>query len=687
MKKKLINVLFFVTSTIFIILVVAAFIFFHYGRSLPSEITLLSYSPATTTRIFSSDKQLMEEYAFERRIIAHFKDIPVIIKAAFLIAEDKEFYKHAGLSFQSLLRAIIENTTKKSWSNKPAGGSTITQQVAKNLLIGNERTMSRKIKEAIMAFRIESSINKNKILEIYLNHLYLGKGCYGIIEACNYYFGKNIKEIKPEEAAFLAALPSAPSVYINMKDNSKILLKRNSILSQMHDLNFIDKQQLLNSLSKPIIIKSQKSKLLAPYFSEEIYKIFTKHLSQDEFFRGGYNIITTMDRKTQNIAQKCLEDGLINYTKKQNWTGPLDSNNLKEIKKQLPRTINKIKPIIIKEIFNQKVIGEDEEKNEICIQTKIPLKIGDCVLTRLEEDGVYEIYQQPKATGGIIVMNADTGDILAMSGGYSFDLNSFNCATQAYRQPGSVIKPFIYAAALDSGMDEYNEIEDKPITIKIANNEYYSPKNYSKKTYGKMAMRDGLIYSRNLATINLAQQIGYKPIRNLLKKLALTDNKFNISYVLGSKETTLLNLISAFSTITNYGNMISPRFIKEISQQTTSHVIFKNQVCSSKVTKGIISSETALTIKNMLRDTAKYGTAKILSNVADKYNIDVGGKTGTTNDFKDAWFVGYVSKNSQTLIIGVFVGYKEPKSLGEHASGAKIALPIFLNFIEEFYKN
>lgn len=455
----------------------------------------------------------------------------------------------------------------------------------------------------------------------------------------------------------------------------------------MYDFGFIDKDQLLSSLSKPITIKSRKSKLTTPYFSEEIYKILTQYISQDDFFKGGYNIVTTMDRKIQHIAQKSLEDGIIAYTKKQKWQNHLNSSNLVEIEKQLPKTINKIIPIVIRKIENNNVFGEDTKQNSIAIKTNIPLKIGDSILVRLLEDGAYELYQQPDVTGGIIVMDADTGDILAMSGGYSFDISSFNCTTQAYRQPGSAIKPFIYAAALEEGMNEYDEIEDKAITIKIGPNEYYSPRNYSKRTYGRMPLRDGLIYSRNLATINLVQKIGYRPIKNLLRELGLIDNKFNISYILGAKEVTLLDLASAFSIITNRGKMVYPRFIKEISQQTPSEISFKDKVCGIRKSKKIISTETAVTIKNILRDTTKYGTAKSLSKMAEEFGVDIGGKTGTTNDFKDAWFIGYLSKGSQTLIIGVFIGYKIPKSLGEHASGARIALPIFHEFVKEFCKN
>ncbi len=682
------NILFYFFSIVFVILSAIVTVFFYYGRTLPSELTLLDYSPPVTTRIYASDNKLMEEYAIERRIMISYENIPEIVKAAFIIAEDKEFYNHAGLSIQSLLRAIIENTSKRVWYTKPAGGSTITQQVAKNLLVGNERSLSRKIREAIMAFRIESSISKNKILEIYLNHLYLGKGCYGIVEACNYYFNKSIDKITPEEAAFLASLPSAPSVYVNMADTTKLVLKRNAILSQMYEAGFINKEQLLDSLSRPINLKISKTKLNVPYFSEEVRRIFLKHIPTEQFLKGGYNITTTMDWNLQSIAQKCLEDGLIEHAKTTTWEGPLKSHNLEEIEKNLPKTTNKIIPVTITAIEQDTITAQNSSETAIKFKSSQKLSIGDTVLCRQLENGRYELFYEPKATGGIIVMEADTGNILAMSGGYSFDIGFFNCATQAKRQPGSSIKPFIYAAALENDFDEFDEIEDKAISIKLENGTYYTPHNYSQRVYGKMPLRDGLIYSRNLATINLAKQVGYSKISKILKDLDLIDGKFNVSYVLGSYETTLLNLVTAFSTIINNGNMVYPRFVIQVTKQSQPATTLNDEICKRKIKKNIMSAETAATIKNMLRDTAKYGTANKLAYVFDHFNnIDVGGKTGTTNDFKDAWFIGYITKGAQTIIVGVFVGYKIPKSLGEHASGAKIALPIFLNFLKKFSKN
>jgi penicillin-binding protein 1A len=669
--------------------VAVVFIFVHYGSDLPPEGALLEYSPALTTKIYSADEKLIEEFAIERRVITKINDIPLLVKWAFLIAEDKNFYKHHGIDLQSIFRAAVQNISNSSWKTKPAGGSTITQQVAKNLLVGNEKSFKRKIREAIMAFRIEESISKDKILEIYLNHIFLGKGCYGVAEACDYYFGKCLNDVAPEEAAFIACLPSAPSVYIKAIDKGpKMLLKRNSILVQLHEMQIITKQQLDDSLIKPIMVNFKKTKEPAPYFADEIHRQFAKYISETDFFSGGYDVITTMDSKIQNIAQKCLEDGLIQYTKSTiGWKGPIDpdGDDLKTIASQMLVTVNKILPVKVRRIANN--ILECRDQSEAIIKVgydgKVNVEVGDVILCREVADHSYEVYQQPVVDGAIIVMEAASGNIIAMSGGYSFDISSFNCATQAKRQPGSVIKPFVYAAALENGMAEYDEIEDKPITIKLENGKYYSPHNYDKaKVYGKMPMRNGLIHSRNLATINLAMKIGTSKIAKILEEFELSDKHFNLSYLLGGHEVSLVNIISAFSAFVNDGYMIAPRFVTNVLKQNNTYVPFKKTICQTE-RRRVISSKTAKTIKNILRDTARYGTARRLASVFDEYpGIDVGGKTGTTNDFKDAWFVGYITVNKKTFIVGIFVGYRSPQSLGEHCTGAAVALPIFVNFLK-----
>ena len=698
--KRLRKVLFYVTSFLFVVITTALALCYFYGTDLPSELTLLNYTPPTTTRIFNRTGELVEEYAIEHRVIADFSEIPMIIKGAFIIAEDREFYNHAGISIQSLIRAIIENTANKSWTKKPAGGSTITQQIAKNLLVGNARTLSRKIREAIMAFRIESTIPKDKILEIYLNQLYLGKGCYGICEACNYYFGKELNQIEPHEAAFLAAIPSAPTVYINDKGSTKLLMKKNSIIYQMYEMGYINKEQMKDSINKPVEIRDKKYKLYAPYFSDEIFRMVTHHISKNDFFRNGYSIKSTLDKETQRAAQKALEDGIIAYTKTTRWKGVIGNIkddhklDLRVIESQLPTNLNEIKACIVKSIKGKNVVckGKDKETIVVTLDEKCypdaKLKDGDVVLCRKIKKDEYELYQTPEITGGIIVMDSKTGDVLALSGGFSSDLTSFNCITQAIRQPGSTIKPFVYAAALENGKDEYDIIEDKPVTITLKSGEKYSPHNYNGKVYGETYLRDGVIYSRNLSTINMAREIGMKKISELLKSMNLTKKNIPISAVLGSVEVTPIQLITAFSAFFNDGKMVFPRFIIELKQRNHSipddvlkSILFRHQ------DKEVLSKKTAESMKNILHDVVVYGTANSIHELEEMFHIKLFGKTGTTNDFKDAWFLGAIEKGDKTLLVCTFMGYSIPKSMGEHQTGARVALPIFANFVRERFRN
>jgi penicillin-binding protein 1A len=624
------------------------------------------------------------------------------VKGAFIISEDREFYNHSGISFYSLLRAIVENTAKKTWNKKPAGGSTITQQIAKNLLVGNARSITRKFREAIMAFRIESTISKDKIFEIYLNQLYLGKGCYGIVEACNYYFDKRIEDIEPHEAAFLAAIPSAPSVYISPQNYPKILMKRNSILYQMRDMHYISDMQLKKAISTPIKIKLRKNKVSSPYFSDEIFKIFSQIIPREVFLRCGYSITTTMNKRIQYCAAKALEDGLIEFTKTKPWKGVIrniekNMNSadkiLKDLNAQLPSTINKITACVIYDINDSILMCRDVHGKPIKIEKDqhhyldASFRVGDVILCRSTGSNTFELYQTPEMTGGIVVMDLSNGDILGMSGGYSFDISSFNCITQAQRQPGSTIKPFIYAAAIEEGMDEYDIIDDKPVSIVLSPGEIYSPHNYSKKSYGRIAMRDGLIYSRNLATVNLALNIGMSPINKLLKTAELANSKIPISGVLGAIETTPLKLLTAFSAFFNAGIMVFPRFILNVEKSSDNKYLDDstiNFLCEERQ-KSIMSKETAEILNNMLHDVVAYGTANKLFPLEQRYGIKIFGKTGTTNNFKDAWFIGAFTKGGKTYIVCVFVGYHAPRSLGDRASGSRVALPIFANFIHNFF--
>ena len=674
-----ISLAFLFTTTIFLVL-------YFFGVDLPSELTLLEYAPPRTTQIITRDGELIEEYATEHRVIVKFDEIPAIIKGAFIIAEDKEFYQHSGISANSLIRAIIDNTARKAWDKHPAGGSTITQQIAKNLLVGNARTVTRKIREAIMAFRIETTIPKDKILEIYLNHLYLGKGCYGIAEASNHYFGKSLNEIEPHEAAFLASIPNAPTLYINDKNSRKLLRKRNSVLLQMYETGYINKSQLKKYFNKPIKINHKKQKLYAPYFADEIFRLVTKHVSRNDFFRDGYVIRTTLDKAAQYHAQQALENGIIEYTKRTRYRGALGNINqnrkidLRQLDSQLVTTSNEVHAGVVVKVTTKylicKVAGGECIRVEIngSGYTSATFKNGDIVLCRKVENK-FELYQEPKVTGGIFVMDAHTGEVLALVGGYSPYLNIFNCMTQARRQPGSTIKPFVYATALENGKDEYDLIEDKPVKIVLASGAKYMPKNYDGRAHGKTYLRDGLIYSRNLSTVNLALDIGLDKIENTLKILGLAKNKVPISAVLGAIEVCPLQLMTAFSVFFNDGIPVIPTFM----------IGDKFAINKSSVPKRIFAPRTVEIMKDILHDAVIKGTNSEAEELEKKYNVKIYGKTGTTNDYKDAWFLGAVQCQERTLLVCTFVGYSKPQTLGNHMTGAKVAFPIFINFVKSYF--
>ena len=687
--ERLRTIFFYIVSLVFVLITVPFGVLYYFGADLPSEMTLLEYAPPRTTQIVTRDGELMEEYATEHRIIVKFDEIPAIIKGAFIMAEDREFYKHSGISANSLIRAIIDNTARKSWHKHPAGGSTITQQIAKNLLVGNARTVTRKIREAIMAFRIEATIPKDKILEIYLNHLYLGKGCYGIAEACNYYFGKSLDKIEPHEAAFLASIPNAPTIYINDKNSRKLLRKRNSVLLQMYEAGYINKLQLGKYFNKPLKINQKKQKLYAPYFADEIFRLVTKYVSRNDFFRNGYIIRTTLDKVVQHHAQQALENGIIEYTKRTRYRGALgnvhksQNVDLGQLDSQLLTTLNEIHAGVVVKVATKYLICKVASGECIKVEingsgyTAATFKRGDIVLCRKIGKNLSELYQEPKVTGGIIVMDAHTGEVLALVGGYSPYLSVFNCMTQAMRQPGSTIKPFVYATALENGKDEYDFIEDKPVKIALASGEKYSPKNYDGKAHGKTYLRDGLIYSRNLSTVNLALDVGVNKIENTLKVLGLAKNKVPISAVLGAIEVCPIKLMEAFSVFFNDGMPVLPRF-------TIGDEFVVNDHSASK---RIFATKTVEIMKGILHDAVVKGTNSEVEELETKYNIKIYGKTGTTNDYKDAWFLGAVQDQERTLLVCTFVGYAKPQTLGNHMTGAKVAFPIFINFVKNCFEN
>ena len=655
----------------------------------------------------------MNDFSTEKRIFVPYNAISEKVINSFLSAEDKNFYSHPGIDARGVLRAIINNISNIVSSKRLEGASTITQQVAKNFLLTNEVSLNRKIKEAILAFRIERALSKERILELYLNQIYLGGGAYGVASASLEYFNKSISELDYAEAALLAALPKAPSRYNPYKNMELAKFRRNLVLKNLLENNYINENKYKKFINSKIILKKRKKTFTedTSYYVEDIRKNVVDQLGFEKVYKQGLNISTPIDLSLQKIAIKSLRKGLISYDKRKGWRGPLlrnqKLNNWKNKldKLRLEKSINwelaiikKIDKFFIEIETENELIGIIKYENISWIKKEFDeiLKIGDIIYVENIDKDTYSLKQLPKVNGGIVVMDPFTGRVLALSGGFSFKKSEFNRATQALRQPGSAFKPFIYALALENGYTPSTLILDAPLVLEQGIDlKMWKPENYGKKFYGPSTLRMGLEKSRNLMTVRIAQDLGLKKIVNFSKQLGIYENPNELlSISLGSAETTLLKLTSAYSSFVNGGKLVKPIMIDRI-QDSEGNTIFNNETrkcinCDqiSFLSKNypeiedeflqIFSPQTAYQMTSILEGTIQNGTGKKLK----KLNLDLGGKTGTTNGNTDTWFIGFTSK----LAIGVYVGSDNPKSLGRYETGAKTALPIFGNFVKNAVK-
>ena len=688
-------------------------ILWYYSNDLPDYKFLKNYKPPISSKLYSSDGQLLSEFSSEKRIFVPYNSIPTLVVNSFLSAEDKNFFKHPGVDAKGVIRALINNISNFFSSRRLEGASTITQQVAKNFLLSNEVSIDRKLKEAILAFRIERALSKERILELYLNQIYLGEGSYGIASASLQYFDKPISELNYSEAALLAALPKAPSRYNPYKNIELAKFRRNLVLKNLTDNKYLNQNEFNDLSAKDIILKKRKSVYLenSNYYIEDIRKLIVDQYGFDKVYKQGFTINTPLNLKLQEQATNSLREGLIEFDKKKGWRGPLLnrkynnkwSKNLTDLK--LEETIG-WKLSIVKKINRFSAEIETIDGNQGVIEyasinwTKKNFEdlfiVGDIIYTQKIDINKYELKQLPKVNGAIVVLDPYTGRILALSGGFSFKNSEFNRATQALRQPGSAFKPFVYALALENGYTPATLILDAPIVFDQGEDlKLWKPENYGKKFYGPSTLRTGVEKSRNLMTVRIAQNLGINKIASFAKDLNIYENPEELlSLSLGSSETTLLKLTSAYCSFVNGGKLISPKFIDRIqdSEGTTifnsegrecdgcnqiSH-LSKNIPKIKNNFKQIISKETAYQMTSILEGTVKRGTAKGLREL----NLDLGGKTGTTNKNTDTWFIGF----SSNYVIGVYVGYDEPSSLGKFETGARTAMPIFKDFVKKTVK-
>ena len=647
--------------TIIFVIVIVFFAFstlWYFSIGLPDYKKLSNYQPPISSRVYSDDGKLIAEYALQKRLFVPFNSIPEIVINSFLSAEDKNFFSHPGVDAKGILRAIFNNLKNISQNKRLEGASTITQQVAKNFLLTNEVSIKRKIKEAILAFRIERAYSKERILELYLNQIYLGQGTYGIAAASLEYFDKSIKELNyPKVGKF----------------------RRNLVLKNLEENNFITKEQFKSFSNSNLNLKKRKIEIVneANSYTEEVRRLVKENYGFEKLYSQGLSIRTPLNINYQMQAVKSLRKGIQDYDKRHGWRGPI-TNKIKN--KNWKKTTEKYKldPTLKWEF------AEIFELNDLEIKFKL--------LNVKKEKNFWKLKQYPNVNGGIVALDPFTGDIKALVGGFNFKSSEFNRVTQAKRQPGSAFKPFVYAAALENGLAPNSIILDAPFVesqgIGLKN---WKPENYGKKFYGPSTLRKGIEYSRNLMTIRIAKILGLNKILNLSKDLNIyEDIPELLSVSLGSAETTLINLTSAYAAFANGGRKVEPNLISRIQNRRGKTIFrvdnrkclgcdkFINQSAQYPIIKSaddrVFSEETAYQITSILSGTVERGTAKKLRSL----KVPLAGKTGTTNNNFDAWFIGF----SSNLVIGVYIGFDNPKTLGKYETGSKAALPIFKDFVE-----
>ena len=737
----------FIITTLFLlfftILGLVIYLLWHYGKELPDYRQLSKYEPSVVTRVHAGNGALLAEYAKQKRVFVPINVIPKKIIDAFLSAEDKDFYNHFGIDLQATFRAVIINLKNYGTSRRLVGASTITQQVAKNFLLSSEVSFERKIKEAILAIRIERALKKDQILELYLNEIYLGNNSYGIAAAALNYFDKSLDDLNVDEAAFLAGLPKAPSKFNPKTNYERTLQRRNWVLNQMKKNNFINNLEKNKYQEKSLITKSSSGldDTSAPYFSEEVRRILLDKFGSQKLYEGGLSVRTSLNPILQNYAENALTIGLESLDKRQGWRGPISKidsrklsldeikTTLKKLEKGLPknRFIGLVKDVKDKklEVYlsdkttvtvlfdklswlrkQEIVIDKDFKKNiRLGKSNKTFLNVinkDDLIyLQKTKTDKAvsqYILSQIPKVNGAVVVIDPNTGRVLALTGGYRFKTSEFNRATQAYRQPGSAFKPFVYLAGLDLPLKPTELILDAPLSYDQGPGlPKWKPANYTKKFYGPSPMRLGIEKSRNLMTARLALLVKMEKIVSYAKNFGISSNLPNLlSMSLGAGETTLLKLTSAYGMIVNGGKKINPTFIDRVQDRRGKTIVKSEKracnVCNGNqnINKDIIpripdnrqmvtNPGSAYQMVSMLRGAVLRGTGKLIN----KLNKNLAGKTGTTNSNTDAWFIGF----SSDLVVGVYVGFDKPMSLGYKEPGSSVSARIFRDFMENALLN
>jgi penicillin-binding protein 1A len=740
---RFLGFLFTIGTVVFLVGVAAvAGLIWHYSKDLPEYSQLQNYEPPVMTRVHASDGALLGEYAKERRLYLPIQAVPKLVINAFLAAEDKNFYEHGGIDYSGMARAALLYAQNFGSNRRPQGASTITQQVAKNFLLTNEVSFTRKIKEALLAMRLERAYSKDKILELYLNEIYLGLGAYGIAAASLVYFDKSVNELTVAEASYLAALPKAPAQLHPVRNRDRAIERRNYVVDRLLENGWIKPVDADKARKDPLAVTGRSNgghTFAGEYFAEEVRRDILERYGEKKLYAGGLSVRTTLDPKMQVMARKAMAAGLVNFDEAQGWRGApskLDITGDWGVKLADVKSLSDISPwrmAVVLETSDQSArIGfqpgrelggavlKDRQTGNITLegvrwakaasgptQGKTPTTVsqvlspGDVIYADplIGKDGnpvqgQYRLRQYPEVSGAMVAMDPWTGRVLAMVGGFSFDQSQFNRATQAYRQPGSTIKPIVYSSAIDNGYTPSTVLVDGPIEIDQGQGVgVWRPDNFSSGKYqGPTTLRNALRLSLNTVTVRLAQDVGMPLIGEYAKRFGIYDDLPNyLSYALGTGETTVMRMVTGYSIFANGGRRVKSTLIDRI-QDRYGHTIFKhdarecrgcdapdgwkNQAEPQLVDRReqVLDVMTAYQITSMMEGVVQGGTAIALRDVGKP----IAGKTGTTSDAKDLWFVGF----SPDLVVGLYVGYDKPRSLGRNAQGGHTAGPIARDFMK-----
>lgn len=712
-------------------------LFWIYSHDLPNHEQLATYEPPTLSRIYSGSGQVMDEFARERRLFTPIDDIPDRVKAAFVSAEDKNFYVHAGYDPLGIIKAAIDAAR----GGRLRGASTITQQVMKNFLLDGSRKLERKIKEIVLASRIENTLSKDDILNLYLNEIFLGRNSYGVTAAAQTYFGKSLEELSIAEAAFLAVHPKDPNDYHPVRDHDRAITRRNFILKEMMENGYISVEEMDIAKAAPLLtvqgghLPSARSRMpVRSYFTDEIRRQLSRSLGEEELFAGGLAIRSTMDTELQRVAAKALQNRLVEYDRALNiYWGAMDTIEGADAMSEdewrraldalrLPRDIEGWHLAVVLKVGDSSIrvgiegVEEDSDGHFIALRTtkwahpldadNKPLSepnspsdiwaVGDVILVSGKTDNGefdhWEMEQVPALQGAFMAMDTVTGRVLAMQGGFSYQTSVFNRATQANRQPGSAFKPFVYASALDNGYTPATIVVDAPIEVETGEG-IWRPQNSSHKFYGPAPMRTGIEYSRNLMTVRIAQSVGMDLVSAYAERFGVYDNMPELlSYSLGAGETSLFKMVGAYGMFANGGKQITPTLVDRV-QDRYGNTIFRHdgRVCSdcegdTMATERepwvkdnsvrIMNPVTAYQLTSMMQGVVSRGTAA--RTVGSVLQVPIAGKTGTTNDSKDAWFIGFTPQ----IVAGCYIGFDSPKPMGRGAYGGALCGPVFSEFMK-----